>query len=412
MSSDSVEAFKLRVAGLPEELRTRLREAQIDTMSALAYRSKGKHGDISGETFESSILEPLAGTRDGPHAAHIRKLYLECWTKVVSELRQANDPAQPSSHALPENEITTRLLKIAGEMPGIDVSDEWEPSSRLINRLHAGVKQLQLPYVAWNSCTSRSEEVHNLSKAPLSHDAFQWMPDAFGAIRERAPHRELHTDLSTDFRVYLALHRRGVALEVAGVMKFVTHRKLVNALFRAYLQQQPAGREKVNLAQLQSTDEFIWTELAKFTRQGLTSTGATTFPCDEELVRILTMSNVELRLQPFRSSQPASSGLSATHPRPDAVNDRPVKAQKVDVKGKGKAATSSNKPPSSFPEELKGQCWRTASGQPLCFAYQLGKCTSKDKDGVRCSRGWHLCAYRTSSGAACGQTHPFCRHST
>eukprot|EP00971_Amphidinium_carterae_P309673 6154139-Amphidinium_carterae.1 len=53
-----------------------------------------------------------------------------------------------------------------------------------------------------------------------------------------------------------------------------------------------------------------------------------------------------------------------------------------------------------------GQCWKTASGAWLCFYYNVGKCDSKKKDVQRCSRGWHLCAFKLWTGHACGAPSP------
>eukprot|EP00971_Amphidinium_carterae_P334525 6469855-Amphidinium_carterae.1 len=164
---------------------------------------------------------------------------------------------------------------------------------------------------------------------------------------------------------------------------------------------------------MQSADEYLWNELAVFTRQGLTADGQRIFPCDVEVERILALPVFQLRLQPLQMSASVSSssvGVSLVH-----GDERPAKMQKTS-KGVGKSKQQSGlsavatKPPQSFPAELAGHCWKTSSGAPLCFAYKLGKCENKKKDGQRCSRGWHLCAFKMSSGHACGVAHPFCKH--
>eukprot|EP00971_Amphidinium_carterae_P345696 6486795-Amphidinium_carterae.1 len=107
----------------------------------------------------------------------------------------------------------------------------------------------------------------------------------------------------------------------------------------------------------------------------------------------------------------SAQGSASIH---TAHEERPAKMQKTS-KGAGKSkppslSGSSNKPPQSLPSELTGQCWKTSTGAPLCFSYNVGKCDSKKKDGQRCSRGWHLCAFKLATGHACGAPHPFCKH--
>eukprot|EP00971_Amphidinium_carterae_P333599 6468400-Amphidinium_carterae.1 len=70
MSSESQQAFKLMVSqpGVLEEVRSCLAASGIDTMAKLAYRSKGKQGELSGKEFEESVLTPLANEIDGAAA--------------------------------------------------------------------------------------------------------------------------------------------------------------------------------------------------------------------------------------------------------------------------------------------------------------------------------------------------------
>eukprot|EP00971_Amphidinium_carterae_P223416 4432866-Amphidinium_carterae.1 len=211
------------------------------------------------------------------------------------------------------------------------------------------MKLLQLPYVPWFACTSRAEEVQNLSRSALSHDAVHYLPDDYGVLRERATVRDIRTDLSSDFRAYLALHRRGVAVHVAEIMDFTTQRALINKLFHACLQAQPAGCERVNLAQLQSTDEDLWGELSKYTRQGLTPTGTKTFPCDAEVHRLLQSNAIDHRLQPFRSAAPTSANAPASsHERPATSGERSSKMPRATPAAKSKGKESASRLPASL----------------------------------------------------------------
>eukprot|EP00971_Amphidinium_carterae_P321950 6399899-Amphidinium_carterae.1 len=256
MSSESQQAFKLMVTqpGVPEDVRARLAGARIDTMAKLAYRSKGKQGELSGAEFEESVLRPLANEVDGPAATAVRKLYLESYTRVIMELKHATEGPDTSSTSLPENEKTARLRELLQDSPGVQVHSMYEPSAKLIDKMYAGVRCLQVPYVRWMFCTSRKEEMVGMTKAALAHETVHWAADNSGVLREKPATKDVVTDLSTDLRVSIALHRRGVAAHIAGVMSFGTHRKIVEKLLEAYLEQPPQGCQPISMSQMQGAD--------------------------------------------------------------------------------------------------------------------------------------------------------------
>ena len=302
MAADSEPVFALLVAslGADDPLKTQMQELGIRTMSQLAFRSTGPPGQVSGAEFEDSVLKPLNVEKDAAKAALVRRLYLEAYTTVVSELRNKAEGKEDAKHSIPENDKAARLMKLAKERPGIQTAGEHEPAGKLVDRIFTGVKTLNLPYVPWSVCLSRTEELQGKSKAALSHDSIEVKADASGLLYERPAAKEGPTDLSSDFRVHLALHRRGVAMHLAGAVDFDSHRALVDKLFKHYLEAPPPGCERVSLSQLKSADEWVWTELAAHVRHGLNADGSQTFPADAELLRLLALPGLELRLQPLR----------------------------------------------------------------------------------------------------------------
>ena len=407
MAADSEPNFALLVAslGADDAIKDKLNELNIRTMSHLAFRSTGPPGQVSGPEFENSVLKPLTGDTNTSSAAIVRRIYLESYTIVLSELRSKADGKDDAKHFIPENDKAARLTKLAKERPGVQTTGEHEPSSKLVDKIYTGIKTLNLPYVPWAACMSRNEELQGKSKAALTHDCVELRADSSGILYERPASKDTPTDLSSDFRVHLALHRRGVAMHVAGAVDFETHRALVDKLFKHYLEVPPPGCERISLSQMKAADEWLWTELAAHVRKGLNADGSQTFPADAELLRLLALPAFELRLQPLRRS---------------SMDERPSKVPRLQddqSKGKGKSnqrasrSSTTAKPPASMPAELRQHAHRTAQGQPICFAYQLGTCPFKNKKGgQRCPRGWHVCAFKLSNGQACGQTHSLQQH--
>ena len=62
-----------------------------------------------------------------------------------------------------------------------------------------------------------------------------------------------------------------------------------------------------------------------------------------------------------------------------------------------------------MPAGLRGKCGRTASGGPICYAYNLAGCNLAVRNG-RCTKGFHVCC-ESVNGAACGKEHPLPQHS-
>eukprot|EP00971_Amphidinium_carterae_P135272 2680881-Amphidinium_carterae.1 len=82
MASDAKSAMDLLLAQLSvkESIRVALKEQHIETLSALAFLSRGPPGQVSGKEFEDTVLTPIAKATNGEDAAAVRRLYLEAYT--------------------------------------------------------------------------------------------------------------------------------------------------------------------------------------------------------------------------------------------------------------------------------------------------------------------------------------------
>eukprot|EP00971_Amphidinium_carterae_P186095 3693983-Amphidinium_carterae.1 len=89
MSAESEAAFSLLMASLdvPQSWREKMTSLNLKTMSALAFASSGPAGQISGEQFETSVLTRILGSATHVDAPIIRRLYVECYTTALSEIR-------------------------------------------------------------------------------------------------------------------------------------------------------------------------------------------------------------------------------------------------------------------------------------------------------------------------------------
>ena len=71
--------------------------------------------------------------------------------------------------------------------------------------------------------------------------------------------------------------------------------------------------------------------------------------------------------------------------------------------GKGKGDIVSGR--TTLPQSLIGKTSRTASGDPICFDYNLEHGCSNAKPGERCPKGFHVCME-----PGCGKSHTLKMH--
>eukprot|EP00971_Amphidinium_carterae_P150694 2987787-Amphidinium_carterae.2 len=151
----------------------------------------------------------------------VRRLYLQCYSRALKELELTN-----TSGKLPlrENEKAARLAAFQFSKPNIQISGEWELSVTLIDEVNTSVKRLCLPYLAWSACTSRGEELAHKPRTHLARETLELRSSPAGTLLAKASDRHNITDLSSDFRVWLAFHCRGTALHLGAALDVESHR--------------------------------------------------------------------------------------------------------------------------------------------------------------------------------------------
>ena len=70
----------------------------------------------------------------------------------------------------------------------------------------------------------------------------------------------------TDLLLKSTLQRRGLALDMAGVMSYEVHDRLITFLFDEYMRIPHEGYAKTTVDQLHNADREIWSRLAKLFR--------------------------------------------------------------------------------------------------------------------------------------------------
>ena len=314
MDVDSTAVFteKLLDYGL-NALLPKFLEAGWDTYGLFAHavQTSGS-GNVDDEVFRTRILARLVDLpadgvepREGPR---VRRLFFEAQVLAVNELRQKSERTEDDApRMIPQPEREARKDKLRARLsPGLKIEGDKDPADCIINRLMQMSDENLLAWLPWECCPTFAQELEAKKARQMRK---QWMPDATGAIRERTLKIEPEADLSTHYKVSLALTRRGLAAEIAGVMAFETHEKLVEKLVVHFTETPSDTRYAApSLLQLQDADKVAWRLLGQACRKGIRPRGGSaTLPVDDAMDGVLASAEFVTRLLPV-PALPAHGG--------------------------------------------------------------------------------------------------------
>ncbi len=196
------------------------------------------------------------------------------------------------------------------------------------------------------------------------------------------------TDISiaSDLALFQAVQRRSLAMDLTGLATYEVMKKWTDRLFNIYSQSIAPGFQKISQAQLLRADRQAFVCLGEL------------FTGSLKLENDVTVTYFMLPLPiPHAKADPDDKGNKK---RSDAAlkqndNATPIKPPKKTPKGAGKGKYKRD----PVPPGLKGMHSRTPKGEPICFGYNLGSCSSAD-----CKRK-HVCAV-----PGCYKQHPQSEH--
>ena len=296
---------------------------------------------------------------------------------------------------------------------------ELEPANVLIDRFIQMADDGIVEWVPWEECPKRDQELRS------ARGKKRWMADASGIVKEKETPKDVTTDTSSVIRIQWAMRRRGLALDVAGLMSYEAHDLLVDKLVGAVTGEAIDSRYAVpSLQQAHSADKEVWRQLQKATRVGLRGApiGAPR-PLDEPLKGVLVSAELCFILLPLPSvtaTKPAASKGASADPEVGRLRKEVQELKKKlasasgsgggggsgsgsggngSAKGKGrgngkggggngKGAGKSRPVNFKMPAGLEGCVTVDDKGNRLCFNFNLGRCGSA---GSQCKKGVHAC---------------------
>ena len=385
---DSLAEFRARALALnlDSNLVDDLSDRGWGTFAGFAYSSAYQPSQSDETPFLAGVLTPLLGgdpTVD-PRTPALRRLLYESWTLVTSDLRRrVEQTPEDRPRRLPLQERHARMERLRKKLTGVRIQDDLEPSNALIDEACALVEDGSVSYLRWSSCTKRSQEVDGVKKTK------EWRADREGFLKEHITVEQPAAELGDLLKLRFALQRRGLALEVAGVMQYLTHELLADWLMKALTKDALPGYKKPTLVQAELADRHVWKRLAEETRSGLAPQPNGWSRAESALPDILkeAEANYLLAQLPGATSHAGTSSSSGGQKRKaEPSNQQPARKQSRTDRGGRSRGKGAGKGP--MPPELRGMNSKTSTGQPICFAYNTRGCST----GPRCQRGVHVCA--------------------
>ena len=369
-----------------------LAAAQVDNLSKLAFVIGQAGQPIQNQDVTDFLGRALGRVPTLAETSALKRLGFEAHTYLVATLRQQidqGDDTQPRKVAFAER--TQRMERLRQGLRGIEIAGELEPSHGLLDKCCAMFDSNCVKWLEPSVCVSRSMEVQGTPKSR------ELTLEKGSLILKNDDKMTCSTD--SEIKLHYAFSRRAVALAFARVMTFQQHSAWVNFLFESLHREVPPGYSKASLSQVMSCDKAAWARLATLnitTREAADGS----FPLGEALLGLKGDPAIALYLAPLAKPLQHSSG-STTRPAPYAATG----PRRQSGKGKGKSSKGKTPP---MPQELRGKYHKTASNEPICFAFNTSSGCSHSgtvKPGDRCPKGLHVCAE-----PKCQQPHPLSQH--
>ena len=350
------------------------------------------------------------------------------------DVRRRLEPAATDGvREMPAPERETRLNTLKRRLNGLTISGTMEPSKALIDEFADMRARNELRYISWKECSNRSQEIASGDHKRRRQTEFSL--DASGFLKGRIGVEDAHADTSSTLLVKNAMTRRGLAADVAGVMSFEAHARIVDTLFTAFHRPPPDPRyAALSIDQLRMADIAIFTELSDRLRTGIRPSADGVFPIDVALDKILESFAVQSLLTPLPAApNPVSHSISG--PAADVGVERLSKNQRKRLnlkklkeeaaaaktfdpptgKGSGSSRETGYEPNrkgggkkggkkgQNMPSELRG-FEPTKDGKRLCFDYHCRGCQFA-APGAWCRKGWHSCPF-----PSCNLHHTVAEH--
>lgn len=260
IDSEAVFTARLRALGL-DGIQGEFDRIGWKTMSTFAFASSWTPGVGDDTAFRTKVVVPLLGGEDHVDVPKLRKLYFECYTMVAADLKGRLESGPEDStklRKLPVAERKARWETVKAKYAHMNFKSEaMEPAYAVVDKCHTMQVDGDVKYIPPHEVPTRDQELQSVKTEELIKR------DASGHLRAQDQSKLPEADTRTDLRMRQAYARRGLAMEVADLMTFTVHEKLVEKLFMEYQRDPPPGYPQVSLRQVAEADRRAWKMVAE-----------------------------------------------------------------------------------------------------------------------------------------------------
>ena len=268
-------------------------------------------------------------------------------------------------------------------------------SHALVDLVYQMRDENSLKYVSAEVCTMRSQEIHGVKKVS------QVQTNAVGHLVVVTSDVVCTTDVGSEYKVRVALHRRGLALDRVNLLAYEKHEEWLAYLFNQMNRDVPDTFVPITLQHALQCDRQLFLIMSEATMTGIQEVHGVR-PLDAAIVAarldpVLTIMMMPMPRTASSAPKPVEPpGLRvAGVPSPPGMGRKTIKRLKAQAlaasgKGKGKGKGKAKGKGSNMPPGLEGQNSRNPLGEPICYGFNLKTC--RTAVGSVCSRGLHVCS--------------------
>ena len=403
MAMEAVALFKKKVSqcGL-NDFQHQFEALGWTTMADFAFSANYQPGGPDETPFINEVVIPILGDENHTKKAALRRLFFEAFTAMAADAQHRATQTDDDTRIrkLPKEERELRMSLLKAELTGLSIEGPLEPSHTLINKCHEMVESGELRHLPWSELGTREGEIRS------QRTVESLKTDANGQIRVIKNKVDEPADTSTETKVRFALQRRGLAFQVARLMSFAAHEKLV-AWYQREMDTKPyAGFVGVSLDQVLKADVEIFTRAAQVCGEDLSMPGDGSYPLDKPILQIIHEPRIQSLMFHMRAHERTrqrndSSEVERLQRELKRLRQQtPPPQAKGTGKGKGKKGSGkSNKSKDQqerrklgprLPSALVGFN-PTIDGARACFAFNLPEGCSLASAGKSCTKGVHKC---------------------
>lgn len=420
MSLDSTVFFDLQLKehGL-SDFKSKFVENGWTTLNNFAMAGNYIPGSSDESSLVHDVIIPITGDSSDIRKIGVKRLFWQAFlghaTEVKRRAAQDDNNEEGKTRRMPTVEKASRYDALKVKYNGLDLETEEqaEPSYKLVDTIVDMIDKSELRHIRWEECTRRDQEFRGVKKIP------GFLEDPNGTLkRTYTDVVQPDADYSDSEQLRFVFMRRGLAFEVARLMTYNVHYKIVQHLLKCMNATPLHGYSNVTLEQAHRADIEIFRQLGKLARYSLAPEPDGTPVLDKFVEGVLKEESVKWLLMPPKSGEGKSHGPTPKTPKGDSAGANEIARLKAQVEalrknakdkkangwgnGKGKGAgggkgkgngravpSDRDRTGPKLPRPLIGLDPKI-DDENACFDYNMDKCT-REVTNSRCSKGVHKC---------------------